>query len=42
LAPSIRFRYAQMGRSTFLKIVGCWIAGLLALLMLALVIRIAA
>jgi hypothetical protein len=41
-APSVRFRRAQMGRSAFLRIVGCWIGGLLALLVLALVIRIAA
>jgi hypothetical protein len=28
-----------MGRSVFLRIVGCWIFGLLALLVLALAIR---
>jgi hypothetical protein len=41
-APSGRFRNAQMGRSAFLKLVGCWIGGVLALLVLAIVIRIAA
>jgi hypothetical protein len=38
-APSRRARRVQMGRSAFLKLIGCWATGLLGLLALALAIR---
>jgi len=38
-APSVRLRQARMGRSVFLRIVGCWILGVLVLLVLAFAIR---
>jgi hypothetical protein len=40
--PSRRASGVDMGRATFLKIVACWGIGLLALLALALVIRLIA
>ena len=39
-APSRRARRVDMGRSAFLKLVGCWATAILGLLVLALLIRI--
>lgn len=38
--PSRRARGVDMGRSAFLRLIGCWAGGLLGLLVLALAIRI--